>query len=168
MHALAFVIFLYFWRANWKKAITMKNFESLSELEISDLLKAPVLVAVLISGADDDLHTREIEWAKKLISYRDNTADLKLQEYYTLVDQTFSDQLDAQVEAWQEGSPELISAELAALNPILAKLDPAIADLLKDSWRSLAVRVAEAMGGVLGFGTQSTAEKKYVDLPMLQ
>ena len=72
------------------------------------------------------------------------------------------------IDSWTPESKDAISGELAQLNSITPKLEASYADLLKDSWRSLAKKVAEADGGFVGFGSISKEESALIDLPMIE
>ncbi|GAB4429091.1 MAG: hypothetical protein OHK0039_47690 [Bacteroidia bacterium] len=147
--------------------MAIKYFATLAESEVGELLKAPARITVLISAADGTVHSKETEWARKLVGYRAFTAHVKLHDYYEAVQTHFDAELQQLIAHWSGESTALISGQLADLQPILAKLEPEVADLLRESWRSLARRVAEAEGGLLGFGTVNKEEQSLVDLPMI-
>ncbi|MDX2283306.1 MAG: hypothetical protein NW241_04055 [Bacteroidia bacterium] len=145
----------------------LNYFRHLSEPETELLLAAPAIITVLISGADHDQDEDEHEWAEKLVKYRTFTSEPQLHDYYEAAAERFSSELEDLVGGWSSERQEELQAELAEARPILDKLDPEFAKLLKQSWRSLAKKVAEAKGGVLGFGKISAEEAKLIDLPML-
>ncbi|MEM6342829.1 MAG: hypothetical protein AAF927_03080 [Bacteroidota bacterium] len=148
--------------------MAIKYFSALSSEEISQLTEAPAVIAVLIAGADDNIDKKEKSWATRLVHYRTFTSDPKLHEYYETVNVRFEGHLDSLVESWTaEKSEAELSARVSALNPILAKLDAEYADLLRESWRSMARKVAEASGGLVGIGSINKEEAALVDLPML-
>ena len=148
--------------------MAIKYFSALSSDEVSQLTEAPAVIAVLIAGADDNIDKKEKSWATRLVHYRTFTSDPKLHEYYETVNLRFEGHLDSLVDSWNaESSGENLSNKVAALKPILAKLDGEYADLLRDSWRSMARKVAEASGGLVGFGSINQEEAELVDLPML-
>ncbi|MDX2248513.1 MAG: hypothetical protein SF052_17140 [Bacteroidia bacterium] len=148
--------------------MAIKQFSNLTEQEIALLVKAPALITVLIAGADDNISKKEKDWAAKLVHYRTFTAEPQLQNYYEAVKEGFNVELDTLVESWNSESEEAIATQLSGVNAILPKIDPEYASMLKESWRSLAHKVAGASGGLLGFGSMDEAEKKLVSLPMIQ
>ncbi|MEZ4776834.1 MAG: hypothetical protein R3D00_26905 [Bacteroidia bacterium] len=148
--------------------MAIKQFSNLTEQESALLTNAPALITVLIAGADNDISKKETDWAGKLVHYRTFTSEPKLQNYYEAVKEGFESSLDALIDGWNENSEALITGELAGVNSILPKIDPEYATLLKESWRSLAQKVAEASGGLLGFGSVDEAEKRLVSLPMIK
>ena len=147
----------------------IQYFDALSDLEVQQLAQAPAQIAVLIAGADDNIDKSETGWATKLVNYRTFTSDPRLHEYYELVSAAFEPVLNSLVESWQPESTEKeLSAALDGLNTVLGKLDADYADLLKDSWRSLAKEVAQASGGIFGMGSVGREEAKLIDLPMIK
>ena len=148
--------------------MSIKYFSPLSESEVELLVEAPALVTVLIAGADSSIDKKEKAWGKKLVSYRTFTSDTKLHDYYERVDEGFEATLNQLVDSWTPESQETIAAKLAQVNDILPKLDEVFANLLKDSWKSLARKVAEASGGLIGFGSVNADEARLIELPMIK
>ena len=146
------------------------EFEHLSEPEQQQLLKAPVLIAILIAGADHDIHRKEKEMAAKLVRYRTFTSEKELNPYYRAVDEIFDPLLtNYLLGTGSNGTERLanVSEELSKLNAILPKLDPVFRKQLRKSWYSYGEKIAEAAGGILGFGSISTEEDELLKLPML-
>ncbi len=142
--------------------------ERLSEAEVYFLVKCPALVTVLIAGADKQIDKSEKNGAFKLVHYRTFTSDPLLNEYYRRVEEHFEENLSELLEKWNPSdTQEFLSQELATAEPILEKLDDEYAEMIKKSWRSLAKKVAEASGGIMGFGSINAAEQHLIDLPML-
>lgn len=146
--------------------MSIKHFNNISDEEAALLIKAPALVTVLIAGADENIEKKEREWAAKLVHYRTFTSDPRLQDYYELVKARFETYVNDLTDNWTPGSAA-VTEELAGVKDILAKLDDEYADLLRESWKSLAKKVAEASGGLLGFGSIDEAEMKLISLPMI-
>lgn len=148
--------------------MAIKQFDSLTETEAILLYQAPAVVTVLIAGADSTIDEEETEWASKLVNYRTFTSDPLLHEYYEHVEAQFEGNIAHLVSNWSpENGTQALSERLASALPVLDKLDEEFAALLKKSWRSLAKKVAEASGGLLGFGSIGAAEKALISLPML-
>lgn len=154
--------------------MSIQAFSQLSQEEIDQLVQAPAKIALLIAAADQDIDEKETEWAKKLVHYRSFSSEPLLFKYYEMVDQDFENHLTQLEAAYADQPGQLVpqlSEQLAALNPILQKVaatDPDYAQALRKSWRSLAKRVAEASGGLLGFASINKEEEKLIDLPMIQ
>jgi hypothetical protein len=143
-------------------------FSPLASEEQELLFQTPALVVVLIAGADHDIDEKEEALARKLVGYRTFTSDERLHAYYELVHDRFENDLKSLLQNWKAGEgEEQMSEILSQLNAVLPKIDETHARLLKESWRSLARKVAEASGGLLGFGSVNKDELKLVDLPMI-
>ncbi|MBN4081693.1 hypothetical protein JYU23_01030 [bacterium AH-315-C07] len=146
--------------------------ENLDQSEKDLLYKAPILVTVLIAGADDLIDSKEKESAvlSAKFNYQTLISEPKLEEFYETVTEDFLGKLTAVV---NELPPEaairnpIISAELMKLNEILPKLDAEFAILYYDSLKALSVKVAEASGGFLGLGSVSSEEQEWVELSMI-
>ncbi|MEM6631683.1 MAG: hypothetical protein AAF694_18545 [Bacteroidota bacterium] len=141
---------------------------NLTEAERAALVAAPACITVLIAGADKKIDKSEKTWASKVVTYRTFTSDPMLNAYYTLVKDSFQDNLSHFLDKWtpEEGETTL-SQTLSSLSPILSSMDVEFSQHLKASWRSLAKEVAEASGGFLGIGSVSAEEKRLIELDML-
>lgn len=149
--------------------MSIPSFASLTSEEQHLLFRVPALVAVLVAGADDNIDKKEEALAEKLVGYRTFTEDHQLHNYYEQIHVEFDADLKEALAAWHsKGGNDYISAELAKVNDITPKLEAAYAELLKNSWRTYARKVAEASGGFLGFGSVSKDELQVVDLPMIK
>ncbi|MEZ4828106.1 MAG: hypothetical protein R3C61_17750 [Bacteroidia bacterium] len=148
--------------------MAIKQFSNLSDQESALLINAPALITVLIAGADNNISKKETDWAGKLVHYRSFTSEPRLQNYYEAVKEEFETALDNLIGSWDENSEAVITGELAGVNTILPKIDAEYASMLKESWRSLAHKVAGAEGGLFGFGSIDEAEKKLLSLPMIK
>ncbi len=148
----------------------MDYFKRLSTAEYDQLKEGVVLIAVLMAGADGKIEEEELSWAKRLSEIRGYSEPSLLNPFYEEVNMGFSKKLDAWIEKLPDDSNEslrILSSKIEQLNPILAKLDPRIGSELYNSYKSFASHIAKASGGFLRFFSVSGAEKKYVDLPML-
>ena len=149
----------------------MKIFEKLAKDELQLLLDAPILVTILIGGADGNLDEDEISWGSKLAHIRSNTKNSFLQDYYEMAAENFETRLDEIVKTFPEDTEERneeISEILSNLNETYKKLDRNFVEELNKSLRSFAHQVAESSGGILGFGAESYQEHQWVDLSMLK
>lgn len=145
-------------------------FDHLTEDERIRLINAPAYVTVLIAGADENIDRREKLSAAKLVHYRTFTSDPLLHDYYESVNESFEEALNGLISLYEDGidsGGKAVSDELSLLNPILEKLDPPVKMKLVDTWRSLAKKVAEASGGLLGYGSINMEERSLITLPML-
>lgn len=146
-------------------------FTNLNQDEKTALSDALALITVLIAGADGSFEQEELEWAEKVTHIRSYKLKGELKSYYESVEdqlmekiQYFIDQMPTNV---GERSAQ-ISARLSDLNPILAKLEPAVGAKLYQGFLSFADHVAKASGGVMGFFSVNAEEARWIGLPMIQ
>ncbi len=148
----------------------MTHFESLTRQELNILEDAIPQIAVLIAGADGEIEVQESEWATKLTHIRTYNSSEDLHDFYKEVDTNFAVKF-AEFTKFSSAQTEVrqtkISENLSKLNPILAKLDNKTAFHLYDSFISFAKSIANVTGGVLGFHSVNSEEKKWVGLPMI-
>ena len=144
--------------------------EQLSETEFSTLVDALPGIAILIAGADGKIDEEETDWAEKLTHIRSYNHPPSLEGLYEVANESFSGQMHAFLASYPKQAGDrnrMISGELEALNPILAKLDPTTAYAVYDSLTSFARHIARSSGGFLGFGAISKQEEEWIGLPML-
>lgn len=149
----------------------IKEFKNLDEQEQALLLKAPALVTILIAGADDHIDEKELAIAEKISKFRKISGDTALMHYYEFVHDSISDQLATMITSLPDKTAERndhIAKELSAINSIYPKLNKHFAISHYKSLKSLAKNVAEASGGVVGFFSIGSEEKKLIGLPMLK
>ncbi len=146
------------------------HFSALNEEEISALIDAYPLITILIAGADDDIDDKELEWGSKLSNIRSYNQSYALNPLFEEVEKGF----DAKIQAIMSEVPgqvhsryDWISPKLAAINPILTKLDNTDAHEVYKSLTSFAQHIAKAEGGFLRMGSISSEEAKLIKLPML-
>ena len=148
----------------------MKHFEKISPEELQILENAVSQIAVLIAGAEGDISKDETDWATKLVHIRTFSGEMALKNFYEQVEANFNIKFREVI----KNSPQdldtrqaALSADIARINPILAKLDEHTAYEMYHSYVTLAKSIAKASGGILGFGAISSAEQKWIGLPML-
>lgn len=145
--------------------------EQLHQEEFDKLVGSLPRIAILIAGADGNFDENEKEWAEKLTHIRSYNHPSELDGLYEAADEVFTEQMNALSSAYPDDvtSRNLqISAELAELNDILAKLNPKTGASVYQSLTSYAKHIARSSGGFLGFGSISSPEAKWVELPMIQ
>ena len=147
------------------------HFNELTEQEKQILFDAIPLITFLVAGADSVIDEAEAKWAEKLTHIR--TFDEKsedVQEYYEQIDGMVDDRINSYLTMLskdQEERMNQVSAELAKLNPVLAKMDHFYAAALYQSFLTFAKHIARASGGILRFLTIGPKEHEVVDLPMI-
>ncbi|MEM6699795.1 MAG: hypothetical protein AAF599_15440 [Bacteroidota bacterium] len=148
------------------------HFSELTEQEKQILFDAVPLITILIAGADDNIDEVEMKSAEKLAHIRtfDERSE-EVKDYYEQIDGMVEDRINSYLTMLSKDRTERmnqVSAELAKLNPVLAKMDACYAAALYQSFLSFAKHIARASGGILRFLTIDPKEHKVVDLPMLE
>lgn len=146
------------------------QFKNLSEEEITALLDAPALIAVLIAGADNKIDEKEIDYSSKIAHFRAGNNDSVLQGYYAEVDKFISDAIAQQINTLPKeliDRQHILTEELTKINEILPKLDKDFASELYKSWLSFAESVAKASGGLWGYASVTPEEERLLGLSMI-
>lgn len=149
----------------------IEEFKNLTQEEVEVMIKTPVLVSILIAGADDDIDRNEINKAVSLSKSKQTGARPDLIEYYRVTGKDFETRLNAAINSYPSDAAErnpLIIAELEKLNHILPKLDPNFAAEFYFSIRDAAKKIAESSGGLLGYMAIGYEESKLIDLHMIK
>jgi len=149
----------------------IEEFKTLRDDEIEVLLNAPVLVSVLIAGADDKIDKSEISQAVEIANSKQARAREQLIEYYREVGVTFEEKFNKYVNELPDSASlrsDVITKELNKLNHILPKVDRNFAIKLYASLKEMAKKIAEASGGVLGYMSVSYEEAKLMELEMIE
>jgi len=140
-----------------------------SEKEIVE--KAPLLVAVLIAGADGKLDKEELEEMARVVHVKSFSEQNDVGALYKELDKDTNIKIGKLIYALPSNmevrEAELIS-QLTALNGIMKKMDSTFSAQLYNSLREIAVYVARASGGILGVGKINYQEDELVALPMLE
>ena len=147
----------------------IKELTRLKESEVELMLKAPVLLCILIAGADGTIDRKEIKEAINVtVKKKDKTI---LDSYFKEVSQDFEDKLKILLQSYPYEStlrsPILIQ-ELSQLNPILSKLDKLFSTAFYDMLKELAEKIAGSSGGFWGMMSVDSEEAKYIRLPMIE
>jgi hypothetical protein len=141
----------------------------LNEQEQELMLKAPILVSILIAGADGDIDEKEIREAVSVVQSK-NLKTQSLKGFAAVMSEDFEDKIKILIQSFPYESTQrnpLIIEELVKLNGLWKKLD---ADFARDYYQMLKVlaeRVASSSGGMLGLKKIAAEEAQYIKLPML-
>jgi hypothetical protein len=142
----------------------------LSAAELEILLKAPLLVSILIAGADGEIDRNEIKGAMDT-ARKKAKGKSSLQAYYTDVAQDFEDKLKILLQGYSSSPDQRstqITDELVSLNAIFKKVEGNLALEIYNSLKSLALTIAKSSGGLFGMKSIGAEEAKYIDLNMIQ
>jgi len=150
--------------------LKIQEFNNLTDEEAKAMYESPALVAVLIAAADDNIETQELEWAKKIMGYRQHVGNEHLFPFYEIADSYFDATLEAAVNNNQGDQERLafIESALEQLNPLFAKIDKDFALELFKSLQSFARSVAKSHGGFLGLKSINYQEAELIDLHMIK
>lgn len=146
----------------------IKEFESLRDTEVELMLKAPVLVCILIAGADGTIDKKEI---KEAIAQTQKKNKSLLSGYLKEVSQDFEDKLKILIQSYPYESTQrnpILIEELGQLNLLWKKLDKSFSVQFFQMLKELAVKIAGSSGGLWGMKTVTNEEAKYLDLPMIK
>jgi len=147
--------------------VMITEFDKLTDVEIELMLKAPVLVCILIAGADGIIDRKEI---KEAIAQTQKKNISALTGYLKEVSQDFEDKLKILIQSYPYESTQrnpILIEELGQLNGLWKKIDPRFSVRFYQMLRELAEKIAASSGGLWGMKTVTEAEAKYVHLPMI-
>jgi hypothetical protein len=146
----------------------IKAFENLNESEVDLMLRAPVVVCILIAGADGNIDRKEIREAIVQTKRKNKPA---LTDYLTEVSQDFEDKLKILIQSYPHSSAErnpVIIHELTKLNDLWARIDSAFANSFYELLRELAAKIAGSSGGLWGMKSVDSEEARLLELPMIK
>jgi len=147
------------------------EFENLNQDEQGIMYGAPILVAILIAGADGKIDKSEMREAIAVSSMKKVKARKDLKAYYEEVGTDFEDKLKFGIRKFPNDSRARqlkIVEELEKINDIMPKIERRFAIKFVESIKDFAKRVAEASGGVLGYMSVGYEESKLIDLKMIK
>lgn len=146
------------------------EFDALSESEIELMHKAPILVCILVAGADNHIDQSEMQLAINLAKKKSKRNKSKLMEFYVTVAEDFEDKIKITLQNFpveEEQRNLLIMNELNHLNSILPKLEREFAIHFYESIKEIAKKIAESSGGILGIRSIGSEEARFVGLPII-
>jgi len=149
----------------------LEGFEDLSSSELDALIQAPVLITILVAGADGDIDREERYWTDRLMQSRTYSKPKILNEFYRVVSTGFLEKVDKELETMPSDAQLRnvhIERMLKDLNPILAKMDVFLAADLYRSYIGLAREAALSSGGFLRIRAINAAEAEWVGLHMIR
>jgi hypothetical protein len=148
----------------------INEFDNLNGHETELMLKAPILVCILIAGADGTIDKKEIQEAIAVTQKNKKTIGI-LAGYFKELSEDFEDKLKITIQGYPYESTQrspIIIGELAELNKIFPKLDKTFAKSFYDTLIELAGKIAASSGGLLGIKSVGAEEARYVHLSMIQ
>jgi hypothetical protein len=143
----------------------------LRELDIPErelILKAPILVCILIAGADGSIDRKEVREAIDM-SRNKHWVKSNIQPFFEELAEDFEDKLKILLQGYPFDSKsrnDIIQRELTTLNEVLAKTERNFARSYYDMLRSLAQRIAASSGSI--WGRITAEEARLLELPMIR
>lgn len=151
----------------------LKSLQKLSAPEVETLSRAPLLVCLLIAGADNKIDDKEIKGAVRLATNQRGKGRSKdsLGQFYDTITEDFEDKFKIIMSAFpsetEQRNPMLLE-ELGRLNKIFPKIDKSFARDYYQCLLRIARKIAESSGGLLGIHSVGEDEGKFLDLPMIK
>ena len=147
------------------------QFNTLTQEEVDLMFQVPMLVAILIAGADNNIDKTEMKEAITLSKIKQQKARKELLDYYKEVGQDFEDKLKVMIQNYpldaELRNPQIIK-KLEQLNTVWPKLDKNFAVDFYASIKDMARKIAESSGGVLGYMSIGYEESKLISLEMIK
>ena len=148
----------------------IKEFRNLDRHESEFMFSVPMLVCILIAGADGDIDRKEIREAISVASKNKESSGI-LSDYFREVANDFEDKLKVLIQSYPYESTQrdpIITEDISRINRLWAKLDPEFSVNLYRMLLDLSEKIASSSGGWLGIKSVGSQEARYVKLPMIQ
>lgn len=148
----------------------IEHFKKLNVQEIELMFKTPLLVSILIAGADGNIDRKEITEAVLFVE-KQTQQKSELTEYFNVVAQDFEDKMKILMQEYpnnlEQRNSRLVE-DLSKLNTILPKLSQAFSSEFYAILKRIAHQVAASSGGILGMNAIDDEEEKYIELYMIE
>lgn len=142
----------------------------LSPSEVELMYKAPLLVCILIAGADGNIDRKEIKKAINIVHKKQKGTD-SVSVLFKEVSQDFEDKLKVLEQGYPYEATQrtpLLIEELSGLNSLWPKVPKDIAKGYYEILLMLANEVAASSGGLLGMNSVGSEEARLVKLSMIK
>lgn len=156
---------------SYQSTYVIPEFNQLNEQETELMQKAPILVSILIAGADGTIDNKEVKQAITIAEKESNSKSI-LKNYFKELSEDFEDKLRIYIQSYPYETTQrtpLIVEELTKINAIWIKVSNEFAVEFYGMLLKIASKVAKSSGGGL-FGLSSSVgseEAKWMSLPML-
>jgi len=145
--------------------------DRLSASEVELVYKAPILVCILIAGADGHIDRKEIKEALTFAEKKKRSSLSSMSVLFKEISTDFEDKLKMLMQGFPYEATQrnpLIAEELAGLNLIWRKFEPSFAQEFYKTLLGIAEKIASSSGGVLGFNAVGSEEARFVKLGMIK
>lgn len=141
-------------------------FKTLRDDEVELLNEAPVLVALLIAGADGKIDSKELKVATRFVA---EPKDFWIPYFLEVGERmpVILDRWNKQASKDMDVTVARITVALRQLNSVLAKLEVKDSVRFYDFLLQLSEKVAGASGGIFGYNNVSKEEAALLNLPMI-
>lgn len=149
----------------------IKELSKLSATELEVMARAPLLVCILIAGADNKIDKKEINGAINMAKNRSRKSEENITMFFDTVSEDIEDKLKIIINTFPIESTErnpLLLDELKRLNKILPKVDKSFAASYYQCLLQIAKKIAESSGGLLGIHAVGEEEGEFIGLPMIK
>lgn len=149
----------------------IKALDKLAAQELETLARAPLLVCILIAGADNEIDDREIKGAIKLVQNGARNIKDSLGQFLGTVTEDIEDKLKIVMHSFPSDARDrnpMLFDELRKLNKILPKIDKSFASNYYRCLLQIAKKIAESSGGLLGIQAVGEEEGELIGLPMIK
>jgi hypothetical protein len=147
------------------------EFSRLTEEEVELMHKAPILVSILIAGADDHIDRNEIKKVIDLTGKKFKKENSRLLPFYREVGEDFEDKLKILLQEFPlreaDRAPKIVE-QLSQVSSVLTKIEKGFAGELYLSLKEIAEAVARSSGGLLGLSKVHDKEATYLKLEMIK
>ncbi len=146
----------------------LSDLDRLSTSQQELMMKAPILVCMLIAGADEEIDAHEMKGAIQLAESARKKE--RVSALFKMAAEDFEDKFKIILQSLPQEPTErnrIIIEELRGLNDVFPKLDPTFAGEYLRCLRFVAKRIAQSSGGVLGINAIGEEESLLINLPMI-
>ncbi|MFN5170763.1 MAG: hypothetical protein ACK5DD_14170 [Cyclobacteriaceae bacterium] len=148
----------------------VKELAGLSKDELELVVKAPLLVGILIAGADGNIDQREMQQGLELSEHYLQKATGEYSAFFRSIAEDFDEKFNILLRQYPrdlEKRQQQVVKELEGLNPILRKIDPQFSRPYHQCLMSVSRKIAESSGGFLKKNKVGPEESAWVSLPMI-
>lgn len=145
--------------------------DRLTASEVELVYKAPILVCILIAGADGKIDRKEIKEALTFAQKKQRSSLSSVAVLFKEISTDFEDKLKMLTQGFPYEATQrnpLITEELSGLNLLWRKLEPSFAHEFYKTLLNIAESIASSSGGVLGFNAVGSEEARFVKLGMIK
>ena len=147
------------------------EFKRLTDQETELLMKAPILVCILIAGADGTIDRKEIQEAIRYAEKKHKRTTTAVAQVFKDLATDFEDKFKIILQAYPYESTQrspLLVEELSGLNALWSKVDEAFAKEFYTTLKEIAAHIASSSGGILGYNSVGSEEAQYIELSMIE